>query len=191
MSNAAARPVHRIWSIPSAWPRTGSTYDARVAPTPIVAWVVGVAILAAIAAPWLVHLIPGTGAPLGPVLLPIFYAPMMAALVLRLPLAVAVSITAPLISRYLTGMPPEAMLPSLMLQIACFVFALRALRTLPWVVAVPVAYFLGLVAAAMVAQVVGAAPIDVVGTIGVGWPGIALLGGLGLVADRLVRGGTQ
>jgi hypothetical protein len=162
-----------------------------MAPTTAVSWVLGVGILAAIAAPWLIHLIPGTSAPLGPMLLPIFYAPVLAALMLRLPLAVAISVVAPIVSQYLTGMPPPAILPGLMLQVACFVVALRVLRSLPWVVAVPVAYLVGLVSAAIMARVVGAASIDVAGTIEVAWPGIAVLTGLGLLVDRLLRGSTQ
>ena len=191
MSNAADRPMHRIWSIPSTWPATGSDTGVRMAPTAAVSWALGAGMLAAIAAPWLIHLIPVAGASLGPILLPIFYAPMLAALMLRLPLAVAVSVVAPIVSQYLTGMPPQAILPSLMIQVACFVVALRVLRTLPWVVAVPAAYVVGLVTAAMVSRVVGAAPIDVVGTIEVAWPGIAVLAGLGLSADRLLHGNTQ
>jgi len=180
-----------IWSIPSAWPTIGSDTGVRMAPTTTASWVLGVGFLAAIAAPWLIHLIPGTSAPLGPILLPIFYAPMLAALMLRLPLAVAVSVVAPLVSQYLTGMPPQAVLPSVMLQVACFVVALRVLRTLPWVVAVPAAYVVGLVSAVIWTRVVGAAPIDAVGTMEVAWPGIAVLTGLGLLADRLLRGTTQ
>ena len=191
MSNATDRPVHTIWSIPPAWPATGSNSGIRTAPTAAVSWTLGVGIVAAIAAPWLIHLIPGTSTPLGPTLLPIFYAPMLAALMLRLPLAIAVSVAAPIVSQYLTGMPPQATIPSLMLQVACFVVALRVLRTLPWVVSVPVAYVVGLVSAAMVSRVVGAAPIDVVGTIEVAWPGIVVLTGLGLLADRLLRGNAQ
>lgn len=191
MSNAAERSVRTIWSIPPAWPAIGGSYGARVSPTPVLAWVLGVGILAAIAAPWLVHLIPGTSVPLGPVLLPMFYAPMLAALMLRLPLAVAVSIGTPIISQYLTGLPPAAVLPSLMLQIACFVIALRAIRALPWVVAVAAAYAVGLASAAIVARLVGATPIDVMGTIAVGWPGIVVLAGLGLLADRLLRGSAR
>ncbi len=191
MSNTANRSVPTIWSIPPAWPTTRSDTGVRMAPTAAVSWVLGVGILAAIAAPWLIHVIPGASAPIGPILLPIFYAPMLAALMLRLPLAVAVSVIAPIVSQYLTGMPPQAILPSLMLQIACFVVALRVLRSLPWVLAVPVAYVVGLASAAIMTRIVGATPIDVVGTIEVAWPGIAILTGLGLLADRLLRGTTQ
>ena len=187
MSNSADRSMHPIWSIPPAWPSGGGASDSRVAPTPFVSWVFAVAIVAAVAAPWLIHLVPGTSAPLGPILLPIFYAPMLAALMLRLPLAVAISVLAPIISQYLTGMPPDAVLPSLMLQVACFVIVLRALRALPWVAAVPGAYVVGLGSAAILVHVVGAAPIDVSGTIAVAWPGIVVLTGLGLLADRTVR----
>lgn len=183
--------ANTIWNIPRAWPATGGDTGVRMAPTPAVSWVLGFGILAAIAAPWLIHLIPGTSAPLGPILLPIFYAPMLAALMLRLPLAVAVSVVAPIVSQFLTGMPPQAILPSLMLQIACFVVALRLLRSLPWVVAVPVAYVVGLVSAAIMTRVFGVAPIDVVGTIETAWPGIAVLTGLGLLADRLLRDTTR
>ena len=187
MSKATDRPMHPIWNIPAVWPAAGHASPTRLALTPVTSWVLGVGIVAAIVAPWLVHLIPGTSAALGPTLLPIFYAPMLAALMLRLPLAVAVSVVAPLFSQYLTGMPPAAVLPSLMLQVACFVIVLRALRNLPWVAAVPVAYVVGLGSAAILTRVVGAVPIDVAGTIAVAWPGIVVLTGLGMLVDRTVR----
>ena len=69
MSNAAGRTVRTTWSIPPAWPTSGSDTSVRLAPTTAASWVPGVAILAAIEAPWLIHLIPGTSAPLGPILL--------------------------------------------------------------------------------------------------------------------------
>jgi hypothetical protein len=154
---------------------------------PLVSKALGVGIVAAIAAPWLVHVVPVSDVRLGPMLLPIFYAPMLAALLLRLPVAVAISVATPIVSQQLTGMPPEAILPALMLQIACFVTAIRVLRVLPWMVVVPVAYVVGLVSAAILTQVVGVATVDVGGTIQAGWPGIAVLAVLGLLADRLLR----
>lgn len=186
-SNPANLAVHSIWSIPPAWPGAGSRPGSEVAPIPLVSKVLGIGIVVAIAAPWLVHVIPASGPPLGPLLLPIFYAPMLAALLLRLPVAVAVSVATPIVSQQLTGMPPEAIVPSLMLQIACFVTAIRVLRALPWIVVVPVAYLVGLASSAVLTQVVGIATIDVAGTIQTGWPGIVALAGLGLLADRLLR----
>lgn len=187
MSNPVDRSAHSIWSIPRAWPAAGGVSRSPVAPVPLVSGVLGVAIVAAIAAPWLVHLIPVSGAPLGPVLLPIFYAPMLAALILRLPVAVAISVATPIVSQGVTGMPPEALLPALMLQIVGFVVAIRALRMLPWVVVVPTAYLIGLVAAAILTPLIGAATIEVASALQTGWPGVVVLAGLGLVADRLLR----
>lgn len=187
MSKTLVRPARSIWSIPAAWPKAGTTNHTAASPLPIVASVLAAGILVAVTAPWLVHLLRSTGSPLGPTLLPIFYAPMLAALMLRLPLAVAVSVGTPLISQELTGLPPAAVLPSLMLQVACFVIVLRAIRVLPWVVAVPIAYLGGLASASMLAQLVGATAIDVLSTLEAGWPGIVVLAALGLLADRLLR----
>ena len=188
MSNPVNRPVHSVWSIPPGWPGAGGRSGSQVAPIPLVSNLLGVGIVMAVVAPWLIHVIPGSGAPLGPMLLPIFYAPMLAALLLRLPLAVAVSVATPIISQYLTGMPPAPILPSLLLQVLCFVIAIRALRVLPWVVVVPVAYLIGLVLSAALTQAIGVTTVDVAVTIQAGWPGIAALAGLGWLADRLLRG---
>lgn len=114
MSNPVGGPVHPIWNVPPAWPNSGSSPGTLVVPIPRVSKVLALGIVLAIAAPWLVHLVPVSGAPLGPILLPMFYAPMQAALMLRLPVAVAVSVGAPILSQYLTGMPPQAILPVLM-----------------------------------------------------------------------------
>ena len=187
MSNSANRPMHSIWSIPPAWPGAAVRPGAETAPIPRVSKVLGIGIVLAVAAPWLVHVIPGSGAPLGPMLLPIFYAPMLAALLLRLPVAVAVSVATPIISQYLTGMPPAPILPGLLLQVLCFVVAIRVLRVMPWVVVVPVAYLIGLASSAALAQAIGVATLDVAGTIQAGWPGIMVLAGLGLLADRSLR----
>lgn len=54
----------------------------------------------------------------------------------------------------------------------------------------PVAYLIGLVTAAILAEFAGLATVDVVATIQVGWPGIVVLAVLGLLADRLLRGTT-
>ena len=188
MSNSANRSVHSVWSIPRAWPGAGVRSGSQVAPIPLVSTVLGIGIVVAVAAPWLIHVIPGPGAPLGPMLLPIFYAPMLAALLLRLPLAVAVSVATPIISQYLTGMPPAPILPGLLLQVLCFVVAIRVLRMLPWMVVVPVAYLIGLTLSAALTEAIGVATVDVAGTIQAGWPVILALAGLGWLADRLLRG---
>ena len=170
-------------------PNGSKSWDCAysIVPMPLVSKALGVGIVAAIAAPWLVHVVPVSDVRLGPMLLPIFYAPMLAALLLRLPVAVAISVATPIVSQQLTGMPPEAILPALMLQIACFVTAIRVLRMFPWVVVVPVAYLIGLASAAVLTQAIGVATVDVAGTVEAGWPGIAALAGLGLLADRLLR----
>ena len=178
---------HRIWHIPAASSADAGSMPAAL-PSSRTAVALGAAVVAAAVAPWLVHLAPAGGTPLGPTLLPIFYAPLLAALLLRLPVAIAVSALAPIVSRFLTGMPPEALLPGLAIQIVLFVVALRALRRFDWLFVVPVAY-LGslLVTSAVTALLPAVATVDFAGTLRTGWPGVIVLTMLGFVFQKAVR----
>ncbi len=71
--------------------------------------------------PILVHLIPFSGdIPLGAYLLPMFIAPLAAAFYLSPIGLVIASLIGPLLNHYLTGMPTQAMLPSIILELLFF-----------------------------------------------------------------------
>jgi hypothetical protein len=147
-----------------------------------------VGIVVAVFAPWLAHLVPVQGTPLGPTLLPMFYAPLLAALLLRLPAAVAVSMATPIVSRLLTGMPADPVLPGMVLQIALFVVAVRLLRRYHWLLVVPAAYVASLVTAGLVtAMMPDIAAVSITGTLQTGWPGLAILAGLGYLTHKALR----
>ena len=79
--------------------------------------VVGLALL-----PFLFHIIPvSTDTPLGARLLPIFYAPLLAALYFRIGIAVALAALVPWISHILLGMPPPGMAGLLSAELLLFV----------------------------------------------------------------------
>ncbi|MFP4166626.1 MAG: hypothetical protein ACLFUF_05595 [Opitutales bacterium] len=72
--------------------------------------------------PFLFHIIPiSTDTPLGARLLPIFYAPLLAALYFRMGIAVALAALVPWISHILIGMPIPEMAALLTMELLLFV----------------------------------------------------------------------
>ncbi len=177
---------HPIWQIPTA--ASGAVVRSTAIPSPTAAVALGAGGVLAMLAPWFVHLAPAASPGLGPVLLPMFYAPLLAALLLRLPLAVAVSALTPFVARLLTGLPADPVLLALVLQIAAFVIALRALQRFHWSFVVPIAYLIGVGSAAIISAVLpGMAVVDFLGTLQTGWPGILVLSVIGTVAHHTLR----
>jgi hypothetical protein len=117
-----------------------------------------------------------------------FYAPLLAALLLRLPLAVAVGVTTPIVSRLLTGMPGDPVLPGMVLQIALFVVAIRLLRSYHWLFVVPVAYLASLFITGLItAMMPDVVTLSFAATLQTAWPGVAVLAGLGFLAHKTLR----
>jgi hypothetical protein len=145
-----------------------------------------VGLVAAVALPFLVHLLPADGGPpQGARLLPIFYAGLVLALRGATVPALALAVLAPLLNRALTGMPAGPMLPTLMTELLVFTLVLVAAvrfwpRGAPYLG--PVAYLM----AAMVARpllVPGAAPWGTLTvTIPVAWIGLIMLLAVGIIA---------
>ena len=76
-------------------------------------------------APWVVHAIPSwDDSPIGAKLLPIFYAPLIAALTGRGQVAVGVALLAPWVNHLLFGMPPRPI--AILLTIELVVFSIVA-----------------------------------------------------------------
>ncbi len=105
-----------------------------------------VTVAAMIVLPMLIHLLPSAGgAALGARLLPIFYAPLLAVLLLDGWVAVAASLAAPIINHWLTGMPAPEMVALLTAELVAFsviAVLLSRGRTQLWWIG-PVAYLLG------------------------------------------------
>jgi hypothetical protein len=144
-----------------------------------------VGLVAALALPYLVHLLPADGGPpQGARLLPIFYAGLVLALRGATVPALAVAVLAPLLNRALTGMPAGPMLPTLMTELLVFtVLIVAAVRFAPRAAPYlgPFAYLV----AAVVARpllVPGAAPLATLSTtIPVAWIGLVMLLAVGIL----------
>lgn len=75
----------------------------------------------AVLLPYLIHFIPSwDDSPIGGKLLPIFYAPLIAALLYRMHVAVIISFVSPWINHLLTGMPSTPVAIQLTVQLAGF-----------------------------------------------------------------------
>lgn len=92
-------------------------------PAPTQAWAVGAAVAAAVALPQVVHLVAGAlglGASLGSVWLPM-HLPVLVVGFLAGPVAgVAAGVLSPLASFAVTGMPAVAILPVMVVELACY-----------------------------------------------------------------------
>lgn len=105
-----------------------------------------VAVAATLAFPYLVHLLPaGQGPQVGATYLPIYWAPLVAALLFGFAPALAAAALGPFLNHWMTGSPPEFLLTTMTLELVAFVVILRLLLTItPRNVAVaPLAYLLG------------------------------------------------
>lgn len=134
--------------------------------------------------PFMIHLLPvPDDSRLGARLLPMFYAPLLAALLGRTTSAFAVAVLAPWVNWLITGHPVPRTGIVMTLQLVVFVAALRALLA-PlgprWYLAAP-AYLLGLaasvLAAAVFPELIGSRPVLpwAAGTLTMALPGIAVL----------------
>lgn len=143
------------------------------------------AIVAAAAAPLLVHAIPVEG--LGPRLVPLFYAPLLAALLLDLRLAVAVSVAAPLINSLATGMPPSPLVPALAVQLGVFVVLVRLMQRYRWVVVAPAAYVVSLGVTVALSTPLDWPSIGLLAGLRTALPGMVVMAGIGLLLERSLR----
>lgn len=116
----------------------------------------GILLCLSVMFPFMIHLLPVPGdAQLGPRLLPMFYAPLLAALWGRLRSAVTLAVAAPWLNWVLTAHPSPAgavvMMVELMVFVGFFRFVLAAVGT-RWFLAAP-AYFAGMAAAVLVTAI--------------------------------------
>ena len=122
----------------------------------------GVLLALSLLFPFLIHVLPVPGdARLGPRLLPMFYAPLLAVLVGRLPTALLVALLAPWLNLALTGHPPAPMAAAMTVELTAFAIALRwliARHGLRWWFAVPAFAASKLAMTALVALVIKGTP---------------------------------
>lgn len=144
----------------------------------------GILISLSVMFPFMIHLLPvPDDVRLGPKLLPMFYAPLLAALLGRTQTALIVALVAPWLNWALTSHPAPRGGVLMTIQLLVFVFSLRALlRSVGsrWFLAAP-AFLASMMAAALVA---GVFPSLIGGRGAVAWasqsvvtglPGIAIL----------------
>ena len=144
----------------------------------------GILLCLSVMFPYMIHVIPVPGnAQLGPRLLPMFYAPLLAALLGRTRSAVAVALLAPWLNWALTAHPSPPGAVVMTVQLLGFVVVLRVLLAgvgARWFLAAP-AYFSGLAASAAAAALVPALIGDraalawAAQSAAIGLPGIAIL----------------
>lgn len=134
--------------------------------------------------PFMIHILPvPEDARLGPRLLPMFYAPLLAALIGRTQSALLVALAAPWLNWALTGHPGPRDAIVMTLQLVVFVVALRALQprvNLRWLHAAP-AYFAAIAASVMLTALlpglIGGRPAlaSAAHAVTMGLPGILIL----------------
>lgn len=157
----------------------------------------GVLLALSLLFPFLIHVLPVPGdSRLGPRLLPMFYAPLLAVLVGRLPTALLVAILAPWLNWALTGHPPPLFAAAMMVELTVFAMTLRALMarfTLHWSFAVPAFVASKSVMTALAALIPALSGGRAVGTWAVdstvtALPGIAVLVALTVLVMRFYPG---
>ncbi len=77
--------------------------------------------------PFLIHFIPSTAVPIGARLLPMFYAPLLAAIFFRPAVGIVSALVAPLLNYALTGMPESGILAILIVELVVFTVVMQRL----------------------------------------------------------------
>lgn len=155
------------------------------------------AVAASVALPFAVHLLP-TGSAVGAALLPIFWAPLLAAAFFGPVPALAAAVLAPAVNHLVTGMPPEFIVPSLTAELLVFVallfLAYRSDLLRRSVVVAPLAYLVARLAVGGAMVLAGSAPAGWSGLFAAlpgAWPGYLALLVLGLVVRLAPTRGNQ
>jgi hypothetical protein len=159
----------------------------------------GILLCLSVMFPFMIHLLPVPGdAQLGPRLLPMFYAPLLAALWGRARSAVTLAVAAPWLNWALTMHPSPAGAIVMVVELLGFVFVLRLLLAgvgARWFLAV-LAYFAGMTAAVLVTA---AFPVLIGGQAALAWaaqsvviglPGLAILALINWLALRFYPPGA-
>ncbi len=152
-----------------------------------------VILLATMLLPLLVHLLPDLNdQPMGKILLPVFWAPMVAVYFFRRHVAIIAGIFAPLFNFLLLGRPDPDMVLLLSFEVVVFVLLLDALRRVKFMqyLAVAVSYIVAAAFALLLMFVLGSLsnPIGMwISSMQVAVPGIGLMVLANLLILRLQR----
>ncbi len=148
------------------------------------AWELGILLCLSVMFPFMIHVIPVPGnAQLGPRLLPMFYAPLLAALWGRTRSAAIVALLAPWLNWALTSHPSPLGAIVMMVQLVVFVVMIRLMLKgvgAQWFLAA-LAYFTCLAASVLLVAafpaLIGGQPVlaYAVNSVSMGLPGIAIL----------------
>ncbi len=158
----------------------------------------GIVLALSVLFPFMIHVLPvPEDARLGPRLLPMFYAPLLAALLGRTRSAFIVALVAPWLNWLLTTHPTPPSAVVTMLQLLVFVGSVRLLMAMigsHWFLAAP-AYFAGIAAAAalttLAPALIGGRPVLAwaAQSVSVGLPGVAILVFINWLAVRFFPSG--
>ena len=142
--------------------------------------------------PFLVHLIPANGpVPMGARLLPIFYAPLLAAWLFHPAVGLIASLFMPFINHAFTGMPTLPMSILLSLELVVFSLTLQGFRRRAsrLALAAPLGFLAAKIVSALVLwflPILPASPLNYLGnSILNAWPGLLVLLALNLVVLQL------
>jgi hypothetical protein len=146
--------------------------------------------------PMLIHLIPVSGStPVGAMLLPIFYAPLVAVIFFRLHVALIPALLAPAINYFLTGHPAAHLLPVMTIELVFFVAALAFILSrknqISWIAA-PLAYVIAKAGSVILLTVfpslmeIGGIDFAIV-SISNAWPGMIMLLLISIVCLKLKK----
>jgi hypothetical protein len=148
----------------------------------------------AMLSPWVVHFIPSwDDSPAGPTFLPIFYAPLIAALTGRGQVAMAVALLAPWVNHLLFGMPARPIAMLLMIELVGFSFMATLLATrwrgqvwlgpVAYLTAKPLSFLTLLIYPNLLPPLSGAAYLT--SSTLQAWPGLAVLAVLSIAVTKL------
>lgn len=144
--------------------------------------------------PYLVHLVPQGGTSLGARLLPMYYAPFLAALLINPMSGLIAGFAAPLLNHWITGLPTLEMAFILSLELAAFTSIagfFHDRRAWAWWLA-PVSYLLAKVVStiilALIPQLIPVSPLTFGLTVlGNAWPGVLAMIVLTFLGRLLAR----
>ncbi len=140
--------------------------------------------------PILLHLFPSTvGVPMGPKLLPLFYAPFIAVLFFRFPVALLVALLAPFANWAIFGKPGLELVVQLAFELCLFVFLahlLKDLRGMRWMNAsfsfiLAKILFWGAATLLLSLNLMESSPVHFTHTVEFAAPGIFILLGLNII----------
>ncbi|TKG94737.1 hypothetical protein EYV94_12400 [Puteibacter caeruleilacunae] len=146
-------------------------------------------LIATMMMPLLVHLIPaGNGVMLGSMLLPLFYAPLVALILFRWHTALIAGVLAPVLNYLIMGHPLPEMVVQMCTEMLIFVLAANYLLRIRWTkfIAAPVAYLLAMAGAILVLSTfTDIATSGVWQIVKACWPGLLILSVITMVTLKI------